>query len=254
MVPQRVYPLRQFGVAFHPLTVAIQQVIAVVSGEVGEFHQLLHHIDHTVIQRSGLHAPIFELVPRHRYGGLVGDGQKPHPTAQDAQLVDGVEALAATIDLQDGQRFALRRTDATHRQRNPVDLRFHDAGHCPVPFRRDPHEAVAPAGRVPKLRHFGMRVGRAVGLGEAFRVIDARFGPEVAQKAVAFLCQRFGIRHIAQGPVEDQKAWRGCAVTGEQALRVKGLQAICVEGGEGVICHARNLFRAAVVGKGACVG
>ena len=55
-------------------------------------------------------------------GRLVGDGEHAHPTAEDAQRVDGIEGLRATGDLGDGESAALRGAHGAGAQRDPVDL------------------------------------------------------------------------------------------------------------------------------------
>jgi hypothetical protein len=59
----------------------------------------------------------------------------------------------------------LRGSHCTDRQRNPVDLRLHDAGHCTVPFRTAPDLAFRPCRQLPQLRYLGWLAGTPSGIG-----------------------------------------------------------------------------------------
>jgi hypothetical protein len=112
---------------------------------------------------------------------LVGDGDHPHPAPEDPQLIDGVETLRAATHLHHRQRFALRGTNAAKRERDPVNLRFHHAGHCAMAFWRDPHHALCPLCQIAQFHHLGM--GRAVLIGQwqAGGVVKPCLSPEMRQ-------------------------------------------------------------------------
>lgn len=50
-----------------------------------------------------------------------------HPSTQDSQRVDSVEALTPSVDLRNGERSSLRWSNRTGRERDPVDLSLHDS-------------------------------------------------------------------------------------------------------------------------------
>ena len=64
--------------------------------------------------------------------GLVGNGQRPHPAAQDAERVDDVVRLRAAIGLPAGEGAALGRSHGADGKRDPVDLVLEDAGDGPL--------------------------------------------------------------------------------------------------------------------------
>lgn len=104
-----------------------------------------------------------------------------------AELVHGVEALRAAADLHDSQRLALCGAHAAKRQRYPVNLRFHDAGHGTVPFGRTPDHALGPGDKIAQLFHL-----RVIGLGiirqgKARGAEGARLRPKTRQDAGSFL-------------------------------------------------------------------
>src|SRR5690606_24206005 len=109
------HPCTQGGGTFLAFGVTIRQVVGAVTQQPGELHQLLQHVDDTVVIGRLLHAIVLvKLQPRLRHRRLVGDGEHAHPATKDAQLVDGIERLRAAADLHDRKRLALRwpyRTD-----------------------------------------------------------------------------------------------------------------------------------------------
>ncbi|MNX55154.1 hypothetical protein D3C86_859050 [compost metagenome] len=103
----------------------VHQLSGVDAGQDGEAHQFLHHIDDAVVVTGRRHAAVLvELREGLGHAGLVGDGDHPHPAAQQAQGVDRVETLRAAGDLHDRQGAALGRAHAAHVERQVVDLQI----------------------------------------------------------------------------------------------------------------------------------
>jgi hypothetical protein len=50
-----------------------------------------------------------------------------HPSTQQPQRVDRIEALTPSRDLSDSERPSLSRSDGPDEERDPVDLGLHDA-------------------------------------------------------------------------------------------------------------------------------
>lgn len=55
-----------------------------------------------------------------------------HPATEDSQLIHRVEGLRSARHFHDRQRFALGRPHGAKSERNPINLRFHNPGHCAV--------------------------------------------------------------------------------------------------------------------------
>src|SRR5690606_25472521 len=79
-----------------------------------------------------------------------------HPASKDTHLVYGVETLGASGHFHHGKGLPLRRALGSKAERNPVDLRLHDARHRTVPFGADPHHTFCPIGEIAKLFHLWM--------------------------------------------------------------------------------------------------
>ena len=124
-----------------------------------EAHELLHDIDNPVIVARRLHpACLVELLVGLGDARLVGDGEHPHPAAEHAQSVDGVERLRTGADLHDCKRSALCRAQSLVGKRQVVDLRLHDTGNLAVAFRAAPDLPFRPERVFAKLLHRGMVV------------------------------------------------------------------------------------------------
>ncbi len=117
-----------------------------------------------------------------------------------------VERLRAAAHLHHRQGFALGGAHGAHAERDPVDLAFQDAGHGAVALGRGPHHAFAPGGELAQLGHFGVGVGRAVGLGQAGGVEDARLGAHGLQQAGGFQREQLAVGALAQRAVQQEDA------------------------------------------------
>lgn len=70
-----------------------------------------------------------------------------YPSAQDPQRVDRIERLTSAVDLRNGERPPLSRSDRPRRERNPVDLSLHNPGDGSMLLR--PAEKSVPDGGQP---------------------------------------------------------------------------------------------------------
>ena len=121
---------------------------------------------------------------------LVGDREHPHPAPEQAQLVDGVEALRAARDLHDRERPALRRAHRAEAQRRLVDLRLHQAGHLAVALGAAPDHALGPERELAQLLDFadgrrGDLVGQRQVRGSKMRVSAPKCCSSRAASSVA---------------------------------------------------------------------
>src|SRR3990167_9088881 len=162
-----IHQLHQLLSAFFAFAIPVHEVGRGVAGEQGELHQLLHHIDHTVKVGGWFHAVVIaELQEGLGHRTLVGDGEHAHPAAQHTHLVHGVKALRAAAHLHHRQRLALGGPHGAAVEWNPVDLRFHDAGHGAMPLGRGPDHAFTPLRQLAQFLHLGGGVGRVIGQGQ----------------------------------------------------------------------------------------
>ena len=201
-------PLRKFLGALLALGVAVDEIVGAVAGEEGELHEFFHHVDDPVVVWRGLH-PVVLVKFGERLGdrGLVRNCNQTHPAAQLAQLVDGIEGLGPAADLHHGERLALGRADGPDRQRDPVDLGLHDAGHRAVSFGRAPDHALRPGHEFTKLLHLGMVRRRVVRQWQAGRVEDPRLCAKPVQNAGSLLRGQPAERARPDRTVEQQDAW-----------------------------------------------
>lgn len=156
--------------AFEAFGIAIQQDMIAIARQISKPDQLFHHINHAVVKRAGLHAIPVKFGPDLGYRGLVWDRQKPHPTANNAQLIKGIKRLATATSLHDGQDLALCRPHPAQAKGNPVDLCFHDPGHCTMAFGAAPDHALALRREFTQLCAFGVIGFIPVGQGQASRI------------------------------------------------------------------------------------
>ena len=221
-------------------------------GEDGETHQFLHHINNPLIVGRGLHpAGLVELLEGLGHAGLVGDGDHPHPAAQQAQSVDGVEALRPARHLHHRQGAALGRAQAAQAERQMVDLQLHQAGDLAMPFRTAPDHALRPEGVLAQLAHRRVVVvaGRAR-QGQVGGVEDAGLASHPLQQTGRLLDAEPRIRPLAQRAVQEKDPRRrvgraqSTGGVGGQIGRVQSRQVIRIrqrtQAGEG---HQRSLIR-----------
>src|SRR5690554_3476526 len=194
----------RFG-AFDTLRIAVGKVTGASAHQPGELHQFLTDIDDTHIEWRRLHASgCIEFGKRLRYGGLVGDGDHPHPSAEDPQLIDCIEALAPARHFHDGQRLSLGGPNTTQRQGNPVDLRLHDAGHRAMPLRTHPEHAFGPLRQIAQLPDLGMiRLG-IIRQGQAGRIERAHVTAIPTQQSGRFLGEQTREGNRAQRAIENE--------------------------------------------------
>src|SRR3546814_869960 len=78
------------------LGITIDELIGMAAREDREANELLHHVDDPVIIAGRAHpAVLAEFLEGHGDTRLVGDGDHPHPAAEQPQCVDRVERLRA---------------------------------------------------------------------------------------------------------------------------------------------------------------
>jgi hypothetical protein len=107
-------------------------------------------------------APVPALRPLLSREDLIGNGDHPHPTPENAKLIDRVEGVRAAADLRHRERLALGRPHRPDRERYSIELRLHDAGHRAVPLRRAPDLRLRPGREPAQFLNLGLRVRRIV--------------------------------------------------------------------------------------------
>ena len=106
--------------------------------------------------------------------------------------------LRAAGDLHDGERLALRRSHRADRERNPVDLRLHHAGHRAMPLRAGPDLAFGPSRQLAQFPHLGMVAGAPSGSGRPAGSKMRGFRAEVLQEALRPQRQEAAVGAFAQ--------------------------------------------------------
>ncbi|MPL80480.1 hypothetical protein SDC9_26380 [bioreactor metagenome] len=205
-----VHPRHQRRGAFLALGIAVHEVIGPVPGQEGEFHQLLHHVDDPVIKRRGAHPPgLVEFLKRLRHRGLVRDRQQPHPSPENAHLIDRVEALRAARDLDQRQRLALCRPHRALGKRDPVDLRLHQPGHRAMALGARPDHALAPGHQLAQLAHLRVaRIGAVIDQRQAGGGEEPHLGAETDEDAPGLLGGKAREAARPQRAVQQQDARR----------------------------------------------
>jgi len=97
----------------------------------------------------------------------VEDGEHPHPAAQQAERVDGVQQQRAAGHLHVLERASLCRSQALHLQRQMIDLSLHDADAPALPLRTAPDLPFRPHRQLTRFMHGGMiNAGHRIGQGQ----------------------------------------------------------------------------------------
>ena len=157
-----------------------------------------------------------ELVERFGNRRLVRNCEHPHPPAEQAQRVDGIERLRAAAHLHDREGAPLGRPHRGRVQGDPVDLVLHDTGDGAVALGRAPHHAFSPLRQVAQLLHLGMVVGGAVRQGQSGRVEDAR----LAARGLADAEMRTAVLSSATRHCGEVLRGQHCSHCGQRARRV----------------------------------
>src|SRR3546814_5106822 len=111
------------------LRVAIDELVGMAARQHGEPHQFLGDIDDAVIIARGQHAScVVELGIGLGDARLVGDGDHPHPAAEDAQCVDA-RSEEHTSELQSLMRisyavFCLKKKNIMTISRNEYKIKY----------------------------------------------------------------------------------------------------------------------------------